>query len=59
MALVAMVGNNREGSLHQAVLSDAEQSLLRDMQHLLAGEIAAAGGALPFDRYMERGCRRA
>ena len=53
MALVAMVGNNREGSLHQAVLSDAEQSLLRDMQHLLAGEIAAAGGALPFDRYME------
>ena len=34
-------------------LTDAETSLLEQMRTRLAGEIAAAGGALPFDRYME------
>lgn len=34
-------------------LTDEERAVLRDMQGLLAQEIAAAGGALPFDRYME------
>ena len=34
-------------------LTDGEASLLADMRERLAAEIAAAGGALPFDRYME------
>jgi len=34
-------------------LTEAEASLLGDMNDLLAREIAAAGGALPFDRFME------
>ena len=34
-------------------LTDSEAGLLREMRVRLAAEIAAAGGALPFDRYME------
>jgi SAM-dependent MidA family methyltransferase len=34
-------------------LSEGEAVLLREMRRRLAAEIAAAGGALPFDRYME------
>ena len=51
--LTAVATNDKGGSLHQVVLSDAEWSLLHDMRRHLADEIAAAGGALPFDRYME------
>jgi len=34
-------------------LSEAEAALLHQMRSYLAGEITAAGGALPFDRYMD------
>lgn len=45
--------NDRGERLHHPAMSDAELALLRDMRRHLAREIAAAGGALPFDRYME------
>lgn len=48
-----MAMNDKGGPLHQVVLSDAEWSLLQKMRRHLADEIAAAGGTLPFDRYME------
>ena len=34
-------------------LTDSEVQLLREMREHLAGEIRAADGALPFDRFME------
>lgn len=34
-------------------LTDEERAVLRGMQGLLAQQIAGAGGALPFDQYME------
>lgn len=34
-------------------LTEGESALLQEMRRRLAAEIAAAGGALPFDRYME------
>ena len=34
-------------------LTDDEEALLEDMREYLAAAISAAGGALPFDRYME------
>jgi SAM-dependent MidA family methyltransferase len=39
--------------LHLPELTDAEASLLGEMRGRLTAEIESAGGALPFDRYME------
>ena len=39
--------------MHLPELTDAEASLLGEMRISLTAQIEAAGGALPFDRYME------
>lgn len=39
--------------MHSSGLSGNETALLQAMRTHLAAEVAAAGGALPFDRYME------
>ena len=39
--------------MHLPELTDAEASLLGEMRGRLTAQIESAGGALPFDRYME------